>query len=109
MKRWDLAHYIEYVDRYRITETAIVTPIVLALLALDPVAKKKLTWLRSLQAAGAPLGRDDQNALRRLCHPQARFTQIWGLTETGWITMLHHPEDDYTGSVGRLLPSMEAK
>ena len=109
MKRWDISRFIEYAERYQITETAVVTPIVLALLGLPVPEHRKLWSLRNLLAAGAPLGREEQNALRKLCHPDARFTQVWGLTEIGWITMFHYPEPDDTGSVGRLLPNMEAK
>jgi acyl-coenzyme A synthetase/AMP-(fatty) acid ligase len=71
--------------------------------------QKKLSSVRQLLAAGAPLGRSEQNALRKLCHPEAKFTQVWGLTEIGWITMFRYPEADETASVGRLLPNMEAK
>ena len=109
MKRWDLARYIHYTERYQITETAIVMPIVLALLGLPSSDYRKLSSLRTILAAGAPLGQDEQNALRKLCHPKAIFTQVWGLTEAGWITMFPYPEADETASVGRLLPSVEAK
>lgn len=86
-----------------------MTPIVLALLGL-PVAKREtvLRCLRMLWCGGAPLSVRDQNSLSDLCHPEARFSQVWGLTEMGWITTTHYPEKDRSGSVGRLLPGNEA-
>jgi long-subunit acyl-CoA synthetase (AMP-forming) len=40
----------------------------------------------------------------------AAMTQAWGMTETSCIaTMFWHRETDDTGSVGRLVPGLEAK
>lgn len=109
MKRFHLDVYIDTIARHSITETAIVTPIVLALLGLQHERKQALRSVRMLWAGGAPLSATDQNALRNLCHQEALFSQVWGLTEIGWITAVHYPEKDESGSVGRLLPGNRAK
>lgn len=109
MKRFKLEAYIDNIARHRITETAVVTPIVLALLGLPNGEKKALRSLRMLWAGGAPLSATEQNALKSLCNPEALFSQVWGMTEIGWITTIHHPEEDETGSVGRLLPGNQAR
>lgn len=110
MKRFSLNKFLDIIRHCQITETALVTPIILALLGLP--RDQKETALRSVRmvwCGGAPLSGRDQNALRDLCHPEALFSQVWGLTEMGWITTVHYPEKDESGSVGRLLPGNEAR
>lgn len=109
MKRFQLEAYIDNISKNSITETAVVTPIVLALLGLKHDQYQALRSLRMLWAGGAPLSANDQNALRNLCHPEALFSQVWGLTEIGWISTVLYPEKDESGSVGRLLPGNRAK
>ena len=41
--------------------------------------------------------------------PDAVVAQVWGLTETGWVTCFDWREKDVSGSVGRLLPNVELK
>ena len=40
---------------------------------------------------------------------EARFCQLWGMSELGWVTAFIYPEADHSGSVGRLLPNVRAK
>lgn len=108
-KRFQLDAFIDNISQHQITETAVVTPIVLALLGLSNEKKSALRSLRMLWAGGAALSSTEQNALRDLCHPKALFSQVWGLTEIGWITTIHYPEGDESGSVGRLLPGNRGK
>lgn len=108
MKRFDLEHFVEYISRYKISEILVVPPIVMALLALPQSKLDSLSSLRCVLAAGAPLEGAVQLRLNEKLHPDARFTQIWGLTEIGWITGLRYPEKD-AGTVGRLLPNTEAR
>ena len=41
--------------------------------------------------------------------PDAVFSQVWGMTEIGAVTLFKYPERDYSGSVGRVLPGCEIK
>ncbi|KAL6720094.1 hypothetical protein ACLMJK_002015 [Lecanora helva] len=107
MKRYDQSQFLEYTKRYQITETLIVTPIVQGLLTLPQSKLESLDSLRFVGAAGAPLDRAHQHELNQRLHPDAIFSQIWGLTEYGWITTFKYPEKD-AGSVGRLMPNTEA-
>lgn len=68
-----------------------------------------LLSLRLVWTAGAPLDERTQSQMYRLLVPSARVIQVWGMTEIGWITTFKWPEKDHTGSVGRLLPGMEAR
>lgn len=109
MKRFDLGQFVECFNRYGITETTIVTPIVMAILALPQDQRVRLASLRYAWCGGAPLDGSIQNQFNESLHPDAIVSQVWGLSEIGWITTFHYPEKDQLGSVGRLLPNMEAK
>lgn len=109
MKRFDLNKYIDYTRQYRITETAMVPPIVISLLGSPLIRHGHLSSLRYIWCAGAPLDASIQRQLIDALNPSAKVSQVWGMSEIGWITSFLYPEGDDTGSVGRLLPNMEAK
>ena len=107
MKRYDQQHFVEYIDRFQVTDTLVVTPIVQGLLTQPQSCFDKLNSLRYVWTAGAPLDSTHQDDFNQRLHADAIFTQIWGLTEMGWITGFKYPEKD-AGSVGRLMPNTEA-
>lgn len=109
MRRYEVNAYVECVHRYKISETTMVTPIVLNMLSLSPERQAMLDSLRFIWCGGAPLSAELQNHMSDILHPDAIVAQVWGMTEIGWITTMHFPEKDDTGSVGRLLPNFEAK
>ena len=87
----------------------MVPAIMTAILKMPPSEHEKLQSLRLVWSAGAPLDQRTQDQIYRLLVPSARVVQVWGMTEAGWITTFLWPEKDHTGSVGRLLPGVEAK
>lgn len=111
MRRFDLETYLTTVEKYKVTDLALVPPIVIAIL-MSPLSQKK-PYLRGARNAGcgaAPLDKNVQARFRSLMGDGAPFTQVWGMTETSCIaTMFPHTEHDDTGSVGRLIPNLEAK
>ena len=109
MRRFELQEYLGCIHKYQITETAIVPPIALSLVAARGMDTKLLSTLRYVWCAGAPLASTSQARLKILLHPEAVFGQVWGMSETGWITAFPYPESDESGSVGRLLPGLKAK
>lgn len=109
MKRFNLGQFVDFVVRFGITETSMVNPIVTSLLDLPQSRRKYLSSVRFVWCAGAPLDASVQNQLREILHQDALVSQVWGMSEAGWITTFHYPESDASGSVGRLLPNMEAK
>jgi 4-coumarate--CoA ligase len=109
MRRYHPDSYLRYLAQYQITETALANPIVMHLLSIPDNDRKLLSSLRFVWIAGAPLEASVQNQLSRILHEQAIVCQCWGMTEAGWITTRHYPEKDDTGSVGRLLPNVEAR
>ena len=109
MRRYQLAPFVQHIKRYQITEATLVNPIVLNLLALPENEQGLLQSLRFAWVAGSPLDASVQNRLSARLHQDAIISQVWGMTEMGWATAFLYPEKDTTGSVGRLLPNIEAK
>lgn len=111
MRRFDLEGYLSTVERFDVTDLAMVPPIVIAIL-MSPLSQKRpfLRKVRLAACGAAPLDKDVQARFRSLMGDDSPFTQVWGMTETSCIaTMFPFPEHDDTGSVGRLIPNLEAK
>jgi acyl-CoA synthetase (AMP-forming)/AMP-acid ligase II len=109
MSRFDLKKCLDYVERYRITELAAPPPVLLAFMQLSEQEREVLKSIRLVWSGGAPMSASMQNRAREMFHAEARIVQVYGMTEAGWITTFKYPEGDATGSVGRLLPTYEAK
>ncbi|KAF9891853.1 hypothetical protein FE257_003338 [Aspergillus nanangensis] len=111
MRRFDLPLFLKTAEQYQITDLAVVPPIVIAIL-MTPLTHTR-PWLKSVTAASvgaAPLDKDAQAKFRALLAEGAPCTQVWGMTETSCVaTMFPFPEKDETGSIGRLIPNVEAK
>jgi 4-coumarate--CoA ligase len=77
----------------------------------SPLNKKySLASIRNSWVGAAPLAAEPQARYKKLLRPDTPFNQVWGMSETSCIaTMVHYPEHDPTGSVGRFLPNHDAK
>lgn len=88
-------------------------PPLAVLLVMSPLTKKySLRTIKSVGIGAAPLSKEIQARLKDTINPDDKplVNQVWGMTESSCIaTMFHCREDDDTGSVGRLLPNLEAK
>ncbi|KAJ5170979.1 AMP-dependent synthetase/ligase [Penicillium coprophilum] len=111
MRRFDLETYLATVEKYNITDLSLVPPLVIGIL-MSPLSQKR-PYLQKTRLAGcgaAPLDKNVQARFRALMGTNSPFTQVWGMTETCCIaTRFPYPEHDDTGSVGRLVPNLEAK
>ncbi|KAJ5688520.1 hypothetical protein N7462_002912 [Penicillium macrosclerotiorum] len=111
MRRFDLTEYLKTVEKHDITDLAMVPPIVIAIL-MSPDSQKRpfLKKVRLAACGAAPLDKTVQARFRALMGDGSPFNQVWGMTETSCVaTMFRFPEHDDTGSVGRLIPNLEAK
>jgi acyl-CoA synthetase (AMP-forming)/AMP-acid ligase II len=111
MRRFDLETFLVANEKYQATDLAIVPPMAIAILQ-SPFSRTRpfLHSIKSVNCGAAPLDKDVQARFRTLLKEGTPFTQVWGMTETCAIaTMFTYPEDDDTGSVGRLIPNVEAK
>lgn len=109
MRRFDLQRYFSTIQQYGITETPMVPQIMRKIVEQPSLARGMLKSLQLVWSAGAPLPESLHDQFYRLLKPAARVIQVWGMTEAGWISTFLWPEKDHSGSVGRLLPGMEAK
>lgn len=111
MRRFDMEKYLAAIEEYEIPDLSLVPPIVIAIL-MSPLSKKRpfLKKTRAAASGAAPLDKDVQARFRELMGEGSPFTQVWGMTETSCVaTMFPYPEHDDTGSIGRLIPNLQAK
>ncbi|MCJ1277724.1 hypothetical protein MMC21_005538 [Puttea exsequens] len=109
MRRFDIKLYLESIRIFDITETPMVPAMIIALLNSPLTKKENLRSLRYIWCGGSPLRSSTQAEFQALLVPEAKVTQVWGMTETGWCIVFFWPEADSTGSVGRILPGMTMK
>ncbi|KKY28858.1 putative amp-binding enzyme [Phaeomoniella chlamydospora] len=109
LPRFKLDAFVEAVSDYAVTDTAIVPPIASALMSLDRNAAHRLSSLRYITCAGSSLDPHIQSRLYDFLPEQAVVSQVWGTTESAWITAFPRDERDKSGSIGRLLPGAELK
>jgi 4-coumarate--CoA ligase len=110
MRRFELESWLHNIERFQITEANMVPPMVIQVINSPLTAKYSLHSIRNGWCGAAPLAAEPQARLKALLSPSAPFNQVWGMSETSCIaTMLHYPEHDASGSVGRFLPNLDAK
>ncbi|KAK0118804.1 hypothetical protein ONS95_007684 [Cadophora gregata] len=110
MRRFELEPLLSNIEKFEINEIGLVPPIIIAIIMSGLASKYSLKGIKSLTSGAAPLGKDSQDRMRDLLAPGALVNQVWGMTETSCIaSMFYYPEDDVTGSVGRMLPGLDAK
>ncbi|XP_073011994.1 putative 4-coumarate--CoA ligase-like 8 [Typha latifolia] len=108
--RFNVADLAAAVERHRITRLPAVPPMVVMMARKGHAAGRY--WSRSLReviCSGAPLGREHLEKFGR-CYPGIRLSQCYGLTETcGPVTLCDGVRGRLHASIGRLIPSVEAK
>ena len=108
MPRFDVEQFLELIERYRVTATIVVPPIVLALAKHPAVDGADLRSLRFIGCGAAPLGAAVQQAAAdRVGCP---VLQGWGMTEMvagGAIWRLGTPI--VPGAAGMLFPGVDAR
>jgi len=109
MPRFDLEQFLEAIQKYRVTLSHIVPPIVLKL-AKDPLVDNyDLSSLKMIFSGAAPLGAD----LSRECMNRigCGIRQGYGMTETSPVTHSSpaDPAKMRLGSVGTAAPNTEVK
>lgn len=110
MRRFELEPLLANIEKFQINEIGLVPPIIIAIIMSGLASKYSLKGIKSLTCGAAPLGRESQDRMRDLLAPGTFVNQVWGMTETSCIASIFYcPEDDVTGSVGRMLPGLDAK
>ncbi|KAE8365903.1 hypothetical protein BDV27DRAFT_98400 [Aspergillus caelatus] len=109
MERFDIEKWCAHVQNYRITFSYVVPPVVLLLSKHPIVDKYDLSSLRMMNSGAAPLTHELVEAV--YARIKCGIKQGYGLSETSPTTHTQPWEEWRTsiGSVGKLLPNMEAK
>lgn len=107
MRKFDAEEYARFIELYSITMVPLVPTIALKIAEMSE--RYNFSSLRYIVCAGARLDTSTQAKIAFRLQPKASFTQLWGLSELGWVTAFKHGEIALPGSVGRLLPDIEAK
>ncbi|KAJ4383019.1 hypothetical protein N0V86_002246 [Didymella sp. IMI 355093] len=110
MRRFELQSWLQNIERFGITEANMVPPMVIQVINSPLTKNYSLKSIRNSWVGAAPLAPEPQARYKALLQADTPFNQVWGMSETSCIaTMVHYPEQDLTGSVGRFLPNMDAK
>ncbi|KAK8163678.1 4-coumarate-CoA ligase 2 [Phyllosticta citrichinensis] len=111
MQKFDFLKFLEYIQRYRITDLGLVPPVVL-LMAKHPATRKfDLSSVERVVSGAAPLGREVSIAFENLFpNGKVNVKQGWGMTETTCTVTTFHPlARSDSASIGQLMPNCEAK
>ena len=110
MRRFELEPFLANIEKYEINEVGLVPPIAIAIIMSGLGKKYSLKTVKSVLCGAAPLSKESQSRLRQLLPEDATVLQAWGMTETSCVaSMFYYPEDDDTGSVGRMIPNLDVK
>lgn len=111
LPKFDFLAMLTAVQKFRITELALVPPVVVAM-AKHPATKQfDLSSLENVGSGAAPLGREMSAEFEKLFPPgKINVKQGWGMTEVTCAATTFSPaEYSDSFSVGEVLANMEAK
>ncbi len=109
MPRFDLEQFLTLIQKYRVTLSHIVPPIVLQLVRNPIVDNYDLSSLKMIFSGAAPLGAElSRECMQRL---GCSIRQGYGMTETSPVTHSSppNPANMRLGSVGPAAPNTECK
>ena len=102
--------FCETVERERVTHTVLVPTMINLLLQYDELKSFDLTSLENLGYGGSPIAPELIHRTRELL-PKVKLVQVYGLTETGFISGLqdHEHTEARLTSCGRPCPGIEVR
>ncbi|KAK0947750.1 hypothetical protein LTR29_001007 [Friedmanniomyces endolithicus] len=107
MRRFDES-FVQKMHDFRITEIFGAPAMLLKLTTMSD-SLCLLKSLRYVAYGGAPLGAELRRRFLSMFKVAPRLIPVYGMTEGGWFTTFKYPEEDGTGSVGRVIPGLEIK
>ncbi|KAH0835260.1 4-coumarate--CoA ligase-like 7 [Fonsecaea pedrosoi] len=107
MTKFDLLEVLNNVQRFRITDLALVPPIAVALVKHPATRNFDLSSISAVTSGAAPLSRDICRRLEKILNGRVNVKQGWGMTDSllGWDPTRY---SDSSG-VGELNPNCEAR
>ncbi|EME43734.1 hypothetical protein DOTSEDRAFT_62337 [Dothistroma septosporum NZE10] len=111
LRRFEIESFLRCIDLHQINMGAFVPPMVHAIMSSPWSKKYSLKSIRQAHAGAAPLDAGSQTRFKSLLAPDSSLTQVWGMTETtcSCSALPFSHGDDPSGSVGHMLPCMDAK
>lgn len=110
LPKFEVELFLRSLEKYRVTDIALVPPMVL-LLAQSEIAKQyDLSSVLQVSSGAAPLGKDLMESLQTR-FPTWEVRQGFGMTETSGLATVTLCQSDrsHFGSAGELVSSMEAR
>lgn len=108
MPRFSMFRFVNAIEEFGINEVLLVPPMIVNFV-ISKCPREFLKNIRFVWCGGAPLEGAIVKKMYQLLAPDSCIAQVYGMTEAGWISTLKWPERDESGSVGWLLPNVEAK
>jgi long-chain acyl-CoA synthetase len=110
MPKFSPINFCETVERERVTQTVLVPTMINLLTQFQELTKYDLTTLKALFYGGSPMAPELIHRTRTVL-PDVRLTQMYGLTETGFLTGLRDSEhtEERLVSCGRTCPGVDLR
>ncbi|KAK4496693.1 hypothetical protein PRZ48_012675 [Zasmidium cellare] len=111
MPNFDLEKMLIHTEKYRPAHWYLLPPLLISMLSHPAVKKYDISTIHNVMVGGAPIR---QSVIERfenfMPHEDCRVIQGWGMTELTCVAANRHPLDRSScGTVGELLPNVEAK
>ncbi|KAJ3185701.1 hypothetical protein HDU85_001055 [Gaertneriomyces sp. JEL0708] len=106
-QKFDLVAYLEALQKYKVTYTHIVPPIVIGLAKHPIVGKYNLSSLRYIMSGAAPLS--DEVSRAAASRLNVVVVQGYGMTESSPVTHTGSDANVPDGSIGKLVPGVAAR
>jgi long-chain acyl-CoA synthetase len=102
--------FCEMVEREQVTHTVVVPTMLNVLTQFEDLKKYDLTSLERLGYGGSPIAPELIHRVREI-FPKVELIQVYGLSETGFLTGLqdHEHTEDRLTSCGRTCPGIELR
>jgi acyl-CoA synthetase (AMP-forming)/AMP-acid ligase II len=102
--------FCEAVQQHRVTHTVLVPTMINLLAQSEAVGKHDLTSLEVLAYGGSPMAPELVHRIRKVL-PNVKLVQVYGLTETGFLTGLEDQEhtEERLLSCGRPCPGVDVQ
>ncbi|EFW23083.1 hypothetical protein D8B26_006609 [Coccidioides posadasii str. Silveira] len=109
LPKFELNHYLQTVEKYKISTLYLVPPIIIAMLRNKELCDKRdLSAVRAIFTGAAPLGKETADELQQW-KPSWLIKQGYGMTETCTVVCTTSSHDVWLGSSGSILPGIECK
>jgi 4-coumarate--CoA ligase len=110
MPKFDFVQFLEYTQKFRVTDYSLVPPIAVLLAKHPAVEKYDLSSVESIGCGAAPLGRDVSEQVEKRLGSRLNMKQGWGMTECTCSLLGWDPQEvSYSQAVGVPNANCEAK